>query len=46
MTFLPLAVRNRLLRRGLSFRPDAVVANGDHVYWDPQETRPLLFRLW
>ena len=34
MTFLPLAVRNRLLRRGLSFRPDAVVANGDHVYWD------------
>ena len=34
MTFLPLAVRNRLLRRGLSFRPDAVVAKGDHVYWD------------
>ena len=34
MTFLPAAVRNRLLRRGLSFEPDAVVANGDHVYWD------------
>lgn len=34
MTFLPIAVRNRLLRRGLSFGPDAVVANGDHVYWD------------
>jgi hypothetical protein len=32
--FLPTAVRNRLLRRGLSFRPDALVANGDHVYWD------------
>ena len=32
--FLPTAVRNRLLRRGLSFSPDATVANGDHVYWD------------
>jgi hypothetical protein len=31
---LPTAVRNRLLRRGLSFQPDAAVANGDHVYWD------------
>jgi hypothetical protein len=32
--YLPTAVRNRLLRRGLSFEPDAAVANGDHVYWD------------
>jgi hypothetical protein len=32
--YLPTAIRNRLLRRGLSFEPDAVVANGDHVYWD------------
>jgi hypothetical protein len=32
--FLPTAVRNRLLRRGLSFGPDVAVANGDHVYWD------------
>ena len=32
--FLPARVRNRLLRRGLSFGPDAVIANGDHVYWD------------
>ena len=32
--FLPVAIRNRMLRRGLSFRPDAVIANGDHVYWD------------
>ena len=32
--FLPTAVRNKLLRRGLSFNPDALVANGDHVYWD------------
>jgi hypothetical protein len=31
---LPTAVRNRLLRRGLAFNPDAVIANGDHVYWD------------
>src|SRR5262249_25365365 len=28
------ANRVRLLRRGLSFAPDAVVANGDHIYWD------------
>jgi phosphodiesterase/alkaline phosphatase D-like protein len=32
--FLPAQVRNRLLRRALSFNPDAVIANGDHVYFD------------
>jgi hypothetical protein len=32
--FLPVAVRKRLLRRGLSFQPDALIANGDQVYWD------------
>lgn len=32
--FLPLAWRQRLLTRALSFEPDAVAANGDHVYWD------------
>ena len=32
MKFLPPAVRNRLFRRGLSFAPQAAVANGDHVY--------------
>lgn len=32
--FLPTATRSRLLRRALTFQPDAVVANGDHVYWD------------
>jgi phosphodiesterase/alkaline phosphatase D-like protein len=32
--FLPAALRNRLLRRALSFNPDAAIANGDHVYWD------------
>ena len=31
---LPTGIRNRLLRRGLSFAPDAVIANGDHIYWD------------
>ncbi|MBM3808674.1 MAG: hypothetical protein FJW22_10845 [Acidimicrobiia bacterium] len=31
---LPTEIRNRLLRRGLAFAPDAVVANGDHIYWD------------
>ncbi len=33
-TYLPTVLRNRLLRRGLSFQPDAAIANGDHVYWD------------
>jgi hypothetical protein len=32
--FLPMATRVRLLERGLSFKPDALVANGDHIYWD------------
>ena len=32
--YLPTAIRNRLLRRALSFQPQAMVANGDHVYWD------------
>jgi hypothetical protein len=32
--FLPAAVRQKLLLRGLSFAPDALIANGDHVYWD------------
>lgn len=33
-TFLAMAARHALLDRALSFRPDLVVANGDHVYWD------------
>lgn len=42
--FLPAAIRSRLLRRALSFRPQAAVANGDHVYWDLLAPRasPLL----
>ncbi len=36
---LPTAIRNRLLRRALTFQPQAVVANGDHVYWDLHSPR-------
>ena len=32
--FLSLALRRRLLRRALSFAPDAAIAIGDHIYWD------------
>src|SRR5205823_3133497 len=37
--FLASALRRRLLVRGLSFAPDAVIANGDHVYWDLRAPR-------
>ena len=37
--FLPADIRNRLLRRALSFEPDAAVANGDHMYWDLHQWR-------
>lgn len=33
-TFLDMAVRRRLLARGMSHKPDIVIANGDHIYWD------------
>ena len=32
--FLSLALRRRLLARALSFEPDALIAIGDHFYWD------------
>ena len=32
--FLPLDVRQRLIARGLSFKPNALIAIGDHFYWD------------
>jgi hypothetical protein len=32
--FLPIPMRIALLQRALSFEPDALVAIGDHVYWD------------
>src|SRR5262249_19577558 len=38
-THLPMATRVRLLKRALSFEPDALIANGDHVYWDLRTVR-------
>ena len=32
--FRSMAIRHALLERGLSYRPDVVIANGDHVYQD------------
>jgi hypothetical protein len=32
--FLDMEARRRLLARAMSFRPDALIANGDHIYWD------------
>ncbi|MEJ8822612.1 hypothetical protein WKW80_11295 [Variovorax humicola] len=32
--FLDMAARRRLLARGMSFQPDVVIANGDHIYHD------------
>ena len=32
--FLPMDIRRRLLNRGLAFQPDALIAIGDHIYWD------------
>ena len=37
--FLTTAIRRQLLLRGLSFAPDAIVANGDQVYWDLKAPR-------
>ena len=37
--YLPNPTRQRLFARALSFAPDAVVANGDHVYWDLKSSR-------
>ncbi len=32
--YVPMPIKRRMLRRALDFEPDAVVPNGDHVYWD------------
>jgi hypothetical protein len=37
--YLPTAIRNRMMRRALTFQPQAMVANGDHVYWDLHSPR-------
>lgn len=36
--FLPTATRRALLERALTFQPDAMIANGDHIYWDLDQT--------
>lgn len=41
--YVPLQLRQRLLRRALSFAPDAVLAIGDHVYWDLRSLPGSLF---
>ena len=38
-THLPITTRARLLKRALSFQPDALIANGDHIYWDLRTVR-------
>jgi len=32
--FLTTEQKHLLLKKGLSFGPDVVIANGDHIYWD------------
>ncbi len=32
--WVPAPLRRRLFARALSYKPDAVIANGDHIYWD------------
>jgi len=32
--FLDMTARRKLLARALSFQPDVLIANGDHIYWD------------
>jgi hypothetical protein len=39
ISWLPSALRRRLLQRGLAFKPDALIANGDQIYWDLRAPR-------
>src|SRR5215831_16492026 len=32
--FLDMTARRKLLARAMSYEPDVVIANGDHIYWD------------
>lgn len=34
--FIDIKIRQELFKRGLSYNPDLVIANGDHIYWDQQ----------
>jgi len=33
-SWLDMPTRRKLLDKGMSFNPDVVIANGDHIYWD------------
>jgi hypothetical protein len=37
--WVTIANRRKLFAAGLATQPDAVIANGDHVYWDQRFTR-------
>jgi hypothetical protein len=32
--WVPISNRRKMLLTGLSYKPDAMIAIGDHVYWD------------
>ena len=32
--WVPIALRRKMLLTGLSYKPNAIIAIGDHVYWD------------
>jgi hypothetical protein len=36
--FLTIERRRRMFQRALSFQPDAIAGNGDHIYWDLRQT--------
>jgi hypothetical protein len=38
--FQSMAVRRRILARGRTFEPDAMLVNGDHIYWDSARSVP------
>ncbi len=37
--FLPIRLRRKLLRRAMDLQPDAVIATGDHIYWDRESRK-------
>lgn len=37
--WVPLADRRRMFARAFTYSPDAIIANGDHVYWDQRYGR-------
>ncbi len=37
--FLDMDARKQLLAKGMSFQPDLVISNGDHIYWDMKTSK-------